>query len=228
MRKAHLTFGAILMACAGLFSAAMPAAAQMSFTTNDIASAPQCGRYPSGQDVYLCQCPSDFSRAPVWGSGPYTADSNICTAALHAGAISAKGGAVFVTATQGLNSYSGTDQNGVSTSNWGSYGTSLFIEAARASSSLENCSSFPSDADSYTCACAPATGNTGSVWGNGPYTADSNICDAARHAGYLDDGAGTVTALRMMGLDSYAGTEWNGITTRGYGSYSSSFVFNGN
>jgi hypothetical protein len=38
-----------------------------------------------------CRCP-DASNGPVWGSNPYTTDSNLCRAAMHAGAIGAAGG----------------------------------------------------------------------------------------------------------------------------------------
>ncbi len=88
---------------------------------------PACGTIPSDADTYECECSADAPRGSVWGSGPYTADSNICTAAIHAGAIDMSGGPVSVIALGGLESYAGTDQNGVSTSDWGSYGSSIVI-----------------------------------------------------------------------------------------------------
>jgi hypothetical protein len=48
----------------------------------------------SGEQV-TCICPASGTAAsPVWGSGPYTADSAVCTAALHAGATTRRGGTV--------------------------------------------------------------------------------------------------------------------------------------
>ncbi|WP_245820608.1 LCCL domain-containing protein [Flavimaricola marinus] len=91
----------------------------------------------------------------------------------------------------------------------------------------EECSAYPTDAPSYTCSCPPYD-DTGSVWGSGPYTADSAICVAAIHAGVISSDGGEVTALLVDGLPSYRGGEANGITTRDWGSYGQSFIFNRN
>ena len=99
----------------------------LASTTLAQSSLPACGTIPSDADTYECECGADAPRRSVWGSGPYTADSDICTAALHAGAIDMSGGPVSVISLGGLESYAGTDQNGVSTSNWGSYGASIVI-----------------------------------------------------------------------------------------------------
>ncbi len=89
----------LILAAAFLFSTA--GQAQSNFTAADIAAAPDCGRFPSDQDGYLCNCAAGLTLSSVWGSGPYTADSNICTAAVHSGVVSKNGGAVFVTARPG-------------------------------------------------------------------------------------------------------------------------------
>ena len=76
-------------------------------------------------------CPRDGSKHTVWGGedGVYTDDSSICTAAVHAGLITLeRGGTVTVTKTEGLSSYPGSSQNGVSTSRWGSWPESFVFE----------------------------------------------------------------------------------------------------
>jgi len=62
----------------------------------------------------------------VWGSGPYTDDSSVCTAAVHAGLITlAKGGTVAAEIAPGESSYSGSTANGVTTSDYGTFGGSF-------------------------------------------------------------------------------------------------------
>ena len=62
-----------------------------------------------------------FSGA-VWGTGNYTYDSAIGTAAVHAGIITFEtGGEVTIEIVEGADLYRGTSRNGVTTSDWGSY-----------------------------------------------------------------------------------------------------------
>lgn len=77
------------------------------------------------------ECPAGCSNAAVWGTDTYTTDSSICTAALHAGAISAdKGGAVKVSVVKSLPSYKGSERNGVTTRDWSSsWGAKAFTVA---------------------------------------------------------------------------------------------------
>jgi len=182
-----------------------------------------CGRYPANAPDLVCSC-TGSERGSVWGSGPYTSDSNICAAALHAGVIGPQGGEVRAVARPGQQSYTGSISNGVQTSNWGSYGSSFDIEPVRAA--VEACGRFPGGAGPYVCGC---TGQEqGSVWGSGPYTSDSNVCAAARHAGAIGPGGGVVSVLGLGGLPGYVGSESHGVRTSNWGSYSSSIVFNRN
>lgn len=80
-------------------------------------------------------CPANCD-ATVWGTDIYTDDSSICTAAVHAGVIPASGGAVTFTVVAGQDSYTGTTQNGVTTSNYGSWGGSFsFVDGNAAAPS---------------------------------------------------------------------------------------------
>lgn len=73
----------------------------------------------------------------------------------------------------------------------------------------------------------PASCDLFSVWGTDLYTDDSNICTAAIHAGVVGKNGGTVTFIIQDGMDSYSGSERNGITTADWGSWGRSFTFNG-
>lgn len=57
------------------------------------------------------------------------------------------------------------------------------------------------------------------IWGggNGPYTDDSNICQAAVHAGVITKDGGNVTIVPTAGCDSYLGVTKNGITSKSEG-----------
>lgn len=73
-------------------------------------------------DVFLHTCPPGGLAHAVWGGtdGVYTADSSICTAAVHAGFITIEhGGTVKVTRLAGLEDYGpGSTYNGVTTRDW--------------------------------------------------------------------------------------------------------------
>jgi hypothetical protein len=59
--------------------------------------------------------------------------------------------------------------------------------------------------------------NTGSVWGSGPYTDDSNIGTAAVHAGLISVGQSATIRVIARGTDSYfPGSTQNGVTTYGW------------
>ncbi|MEV0127589.1 Hsp70 family protein [Dactylosporangium sp. NPDC050688] len=77
----------------------------------------------------------------------------------------------------------------------------------------------------YTC---PKNGTPGEVWGNGPYTADSSVCTAAVHAGYINlaDGGKVVIQIRK-GSDSYQGNTQFEITTQSYDAYPWEFTIAG-
>jgi hypothetical protein len=64
----------------------------------------------------------------VWGSGSYTDDSSICTAAVHAGRIQpASGGVVTARIVAGLPRYVGSARNGVTTSSFGRFQGSFVL-----------------------------------------------------------------------------------------------------
>lgn len=195
----------------------------------------QCGDYPRGKDSYACTCTPDSAVGSVWGSGPYTADSNICTAALHAGAIGLDGGDVVAMAAGPQDSFTGSEVNGIVTRDWGSYPESFVFDmpvsaaAAGGGAGAEACGPYPEEMERYSCQCdAAAAAGGGFVWGSSPYSADSDICTAALHGGLIGPEGGVVTVLRTAGLESYFGSEINGVATLDWGAYPVSYVFDYN
>jgi hypothetical protein len=179
-----------------------------------------CGAMPSGVVQHTCSC-TGSEQGPVWGAGPYTADSSICVAARHAGALGTSGGVVVVMAMPGQERYEGSNANGVQTSGWGRYGASFHFETRGAVPAVPlACAAFPGGTGAYRCTCTGA--EQGPVWGSGPYTADSHLCTAARHAGLIGASGGMITVRGVAGQSSYAGSEANGVRTSNWGAYGSS------
>jgi ABC-type transport system substrate-binding protein len=78
--------------------------------------------------TYDCP-PADESRTDtVWGTDVYTDDSSVCTAAVHAGAITVEdGGEVTIEIRPGQDSYVGSEQNGIESSPYGPWGGSFAV-----------------------------------------------------------------------------------------------------
>ena len=190
-----------------------------------------------GETLTLACSPGGTAHS-VWGSDIYTADSSICTAAVHSGLITfQQGGSVTVELRPGRPIYGASERNGVTTSDYGSYQHSFVFktsnmeavlrEAADATPVLWNTSaavvSFePGKTYNFKC---PSDRTESSVWGTDIYTLDSSICNAAVHAGKLaPESGGLVTIELRPGESSYKGTTRNGIKTNDYGKYEHSFV----
>lgn len=76
-------------------------------------------------------CPPKGSITTIWGSGPYSDDSPVCVAAVHAGLISlADGGKVVVKISGAKDSFSGSTAHGVTSDDYGAWGGSYtFVKA---------------------------------------------------------------------------------------------------
>ncbi len=187
-----------------------------------------------------CRCrPGDDHGAGLWGDGPYTDDSSVCLAARHAGVIGAEGGAVRVTNTGPRERFAASMSNGFRSSAFGRWPGSFAVSGSvtgTASSSSENGTAdayvppCPSglmnrrgEAYGFDCRC---TGNFGSrtVWGTGPYTDDSHVCTAARHAGLIGVEGTVVRVTAVPGQARYESSTANGVTTLTYGAWPGSFT----
>ncbi|HEY5713111.1 MAG TPA: LCCL domain-containing protein [Allosphingosinicella sp.] len=83
---------------------------------------------PQGPLRCTCSAEATASGLTVWGSDPYTSDSAICRAAVHAGVIGPGGGEVSVNIGAGAGVFPGSARNGVSTSTWGGYPTGFTFD----------------------------------------------------------------------------------------------------
>ncbi|XP_043941220.1 uncharacterized protein LOC122813138 [Protopterus annectens] len=186
-----------------------------------------------GEDNIIVQCPDGCATSSysLWGTMIYTVDSYICAAAIHAGVISNAGGIVTVEKRPGRASYQGTSQNGITSSNYGSYpGSFTFRGLLPSSPEMIQCSTRANGfkEENVTVQCpAGCTEQSSSLWGTTVYTEDSMICAAAIHAGVISNSGGVVTVEKLPGQNSYQSSSQNGITSSSYGSYGKSFTFHG-
>jgi hypothetical protein len=186
--------------------------------------------YRSTTTRITCQCHPDFFVGSVWGTGFYTDDSVVCNAALHAGAVTRAGGTVTVEPAPGRPSYTGSERNGVSSSNYGEWGGSFYflgyetLVQSGAANCPANMAAHRGSSSRITCQCMPDF-FTGSVWGTDFYTDDSSICNAALHAGAVTQAGGTVTVEASSGRPNYVGSPRNGVSSSNYGQWGGSFYF---
>lgn len=73
-------------------------------------------------------CPPGGSAGSVWGRGPFTDDSSVCTAAVFAGRITLeRGGVVRLVTSPGLPAYQGGASNGITTRDFAAFPGSFNI-----------------------------------------------------------------------------------------------------
>lgn len=172
----------------------------------------------------------------IYGSDIYTDDSDLATAAVHAGLLKVgQKGVVKVTILEGQASHASTTRNGITSSAWASYGGSYKVEAipggARSATVSSKTLADPGSLWGYEKRVGETiefqvTGSTssGSIWGTGTYTGDSRLAVAAVHAGVLRDGeTGIVKVTILPGDSRYLGSTRNGISSYDYGAYSFSY-----
>jgi hypothetical protein len=69
------------------------------------------------------------ANGTVWGTGTYTGDSALGAAAVHAGAVKlGESGVARVTVVEPLQHYKGSTKNGITTHEYGPYGTAYKVE----------------------------------------------------------------------------------------------------
>ena len=172
----------------------------------------------------------------IYGTDIYTDDSDLSTAAVHAGLLKVgEKGVVKVTILPGQASHVSTTRHGITSSAWSQYPGSYKVEpipgGSRAATTSSTTRPDPGSLWSYEKYVGQtfefqATGSTsgGSIWGTGIYTGDSRLSVAAVHAGVLRDGESGVVKVTILAGDSrYLGSLRHGISSYDYGQYPFSY-----
>ena len=102
-------------------------AAMAYLVPGEASAAAACPASFQGAQSVTCSCAASQMTGTVWGSGPYTTDSSVCAAALHAGAVAKTGGTVTVQATSGCTTYASSKNNGVTTTAYGPWSSSFYF-----------------------------------------------------------------------------------------------------
>lgn len=193
-------------------------------------------------EALVCSCPANDSNGAVYGTGRYTRDSKICTAARHAGAMTPAGGDVQVYLGGACDDFKSSSQNGVNSSAWSAYPGTFAFSFPLPACGLSSTMAPPADGSTWcpenatgiaatppegmTCACAAGVNLGGAIYGSNRYTDDSKLCTAAVHAGVLDAAqGGNITFFLGEGCAGFEGTVANGVISNAWGAYPRSFGF---
>jgi hypothetical protein len=95
----------------------------ISWGTSVVSFRPEIGK------TYRFLCPPAGTAGTVWGSDIYTADSSICTAAVHGGKITLEqGGEVTIEIRPGRSIYGSTTRNGITSNPFGEFAQSIVFK----------------------------------------------------------------------------------------------------
>ena len=172
----------------------------------------------------------------IYGSDIYTDDSDLATAAVHAGVLKdGEEGTVKVTILPGQQSYPSVTRNGVTSNPWNAWGGSFKVERNDGGGEAEKVSGQRVLPDPGTLTTYQGKNGQvfyftvkgaviGTVYGTDVYTDDSQLATAAVHAGILKNGeTGKVKVTIWPGQASYNGSTRNNINSSSYGRWSGSY-----
>lgn len=183
---------------------------------------------------------------PVWGSNAYTDDSSLNSAALHSRLVNAGETAEIVAIIRpGMKSYGGSYSNGIATNNFGPYpGSFQLVPVTQHPDAPYLCDrrALRGNNDAYlslnmlagqarlkpgVSLIVPLHGKSGApIVGTDRYASDCNLDAAAVHAGVLKEGeSGYVKIILEEGLESYSGSNRNGVESHPYGKTEMSLRF---
>ena len=122
----------IVSAMQGLATAIRAANPAGAVTPGVMACPGPLNAVPNAPARFNCACSAGAAAAgaSIWGFDVYTDDSDICVAAMHAGAISRNGGVVTVSRAPGQQSYRGGARNEILSSTYGPWQQSFRVTAA--------------------------------------------------------------------------------------------------
>lgn len=174
---------------------------------------------------FTITCPANCTSGAVWGTSPYTDDSAVCVAAIHAGALTAAGGTTTIAIVPGQDSYPAGSANGISTSQWGSWGRGFVFQTAAVQLTCgQNAQTLAGEPGRTYLVNCPSNCTSSTIWGAGVYSDDSAVCTAAIHAGVLSTAGGRTVVTIAPGQASYPATTSNGVTSSSWGNWGRSFT----
>lgn len=110
---------------------AEPSFASRSLTSDTVCPDTVVDMRGTGRTIDCLCTVAQTGKGTVWGTGPYTDDSKICRAAVHAGVISSTGGHIEIQAVKVQPSYQGSSRNGIQTTKYGPWKGSIIVRRPR-------------------------------------------------------------------------------------------------
>ena len=190
-------------------------------------------------DIFTLELPPGGSDLAIWGTGVYTGDSNVGTAAVHSGLITfEEGGRVYFKILEGRSYYRGSTQKGVTSITYGSWPLS-FVFTDKKGNLLEEdileeyVIDWQTNADflnlfvgEEVTVSLPPGGTEETIWGSGPYSSDSPIGTAAVHAGKISfEGGGEVTIQFIGEAPRFNGSTKHGVTSESFNDQMEAYIF---
>ncbi|MFO0811165.1 MAG: LCCL domain-containing protein [Gemmataceae bacterium] len=163
----------------------------------------------------------------IWGTGVYSTDSALATAAVHAGVLAPhQQGIVRVRIVSPPATFQPTVRNGVTSRTFESWPVGFeFLPSVVAAPPSGNLEAFR-DRIGTTLALRVTGALEGPVWGTDVYTTDSALAAAAVHAGVLDPGQTGVVRLEVVVSPAeFQGSSRRGVTSNGFGIYPAAYRF---
>ena len=173
------------------------------------------------------------ANGPVWGDFTYTLDSDLGTAAVHAGVLQiGETRPVKLWIVPPPPSFAEANRNGIQSMKWGSFPAAFVMQAARGGAvavqpiAPQRLPGHLGGLGVNESKTITITGDDrGFVWGTDTYTGDSRIEAAAVHAGILKAGErGDVLLTRVEPPTRFQGSERNGVRSQPWGRYSTAYV----
>lgn len=177
-------------------------------------------------EQFTYSCPPNGAGSHITGTGTYTDDSSVCSAAVHAGLITfEEGGTVVIEIRPGQNGYLGSMQNRIASFHLSTPGLGSFVVVGAPTPAwgMTAVAHRGAIGQRFTYECPPH-GDAYAIWGTGTYTDDSSICTAAVHRGFISFTHGGVVTIEIRpGRARYQRTYQNGITSSRWGQWDGSF-----
>lgn len=197
-----------------------------------------------GQKIRV-ECHGDISNGIVWGTGRYSDDSSVCTAAVHFGIVDAvRGGSAVVQIMKGTTELVGSSRNGViSGSRASADGSFVFVSKNEWTVESMNSPVVKGSVlrrriatwdtrmtdlrgeigEQVLVTCAAGERAVGPVWGTDVYSDDSAVCLAALHSGVITKNGGEFLVEIQGTVGGFLGSVRNGVSTQSYGEWPGSF-----
>jgi hypothetical protein len=127
------------VSCASIYIIEVPFLGNFNMLANNLSNLNNISLVGSPGNVFGIKITTPYSGGTIYGSNPYSRDSDIRTAAIHAGALTpAQTGIVYLWAQNGLSYYSGVTRNGLTSSNLGSSSMSYQVIGSNVKTSCNN------------------------------------------------------------------------------------------